>query len=107
MPTLGADGRLALGFCPSYGAAPSAGLNHDASARAHHDHGTRGDDGATDRHGACVFAASANAAPASAPALKFSAVRTTRLLPFVASQLAAPLGSVPRAQSPRAPPALS
>jgi hypothetical protein len=107
MPTVGADGRLSLGFCPSYGAPPAASLNHDGLARAHHAHGNGGDDGAGDRHGSCVFAASANAAPSAAYALTSSVVLTARLLPYVASQLVAPLGSVPRAQSPRAPPALT
>ena len=107
MPTVAADGRLSLGFCPSYGASPAASLSHGGLAHAHHAHGNRGDDGASDRHGTCVFAASANAAPSAAYALTSSVVLSARLLPYVASQLIVPLGSVPRAQSPRGPPALS
>jgi len=107
MPTVGADGRLSLGFCPSYGAVPAAAQDHGAMAHAHHEHGSRGDDGASDHRGTCVFAASAHAVPTAAHALVSRAVRAVRLVPYVDSQLAAPLGSVPRAQSPRAPPALS
>jgi hypothetical protein len=106
MPTVGADGNLSLGFCPSYNAAPAASAEHGAAALAHHDHGAHEHGGATDRHGTCVFAASANAAPAATHNLLLIALGTARLVPYVDSQLAAPLGSVPRAQSARAPPAL-
>jgi hypothetical protein len=106
MPTVGTDGRASLGMCPSYGAAPAAASSHGALAHAHHDHGARGDGGAADRHGSCVFAASAHAAPAPVQLLKFTAALTASRLHDVDSQLAAPLGSVPRAQSARAPPTL-
>jgi len=53
-----------------------------------------------------VFAASAHAAPAPVQLLKFTAALTAFRLHDVDSQLAAPLGSVLRAQSARAPPAL-
>ena len=106
MPTVGADGNASLGLCPAYSAAAPAGLEHYAGALTRHDHGAHHHGGPTDHYATCAFAASANAAPAATHSLLLIAVGTARLIPYVDSQLAAPLGSVPRAQSPRAPPAL-
>jgi hypothetical protein len=106
MPTAGANGGLSLGFCPSYGAVPGAGALHHPDSMVHHDHGTHDNGGAADHHATCVFAASAHAAPNAAHGWIFVAVRNARRLSIADSQLAEPLGNVPRAQSPRAPPAL-
>ena len=122
MPVVAADGTLSLEFCPAYGTAPPqiaahahhnhlAGLpnlasGHGSSPVAHHDHGAHDPAGAAQHHAPCVFAASANAAPAHADDLQLVTILQTSHVPQVDFQLAEPIGNVPRAQSPRAPPAL-